>query len=233
MNKIISVVAMCAGSFLLGGSLGLALSSYSCKLCMTEGDLERIKDKIVEELTEDELIELAYNENIERDLKEDPQDRIHYNRETGEYEPFEADEEVISTVEDLVQSYISENDEKPHDATDDDGPFIVSVDSFQNEYETHSKNTLTYYEADNVLTDDRDEVITDPDEYVGPDALDSFGEGSDDENVVYVRNLKKEADYEVIRDERAYQEVILGYQDDEAYNKARKFFNLDKEESEE
>lgn len=184
---------------------------------------------------EDVLPGIEDRENIERDLepeddislgtKGDWKNRIRYNRETGEYESFEADKKEISTVEDLVQSYISEEDENPQD----DGPFIVSVDSFQNEYEHYSKNTLIYYEIDDILTDDRDEVITNSDEYIGPDALDSFGEGSDDENVVYVRNFKKEADYEIIREKGSYRETVLGFQENQDYKNARKYFNLDKE----
>ena len=98
-----------------------------------------------------------------------------------------------------------------------------------NEYQDFSKNTLTFYEEDGVLCDENDQVIHTPDEYIGSDALESFGEGSDDANVVYVRNLRKHSDYEVVRDPGSYEEKVLGFPDEEDYKKARKALNLDEE----
>ena len=52
------------------------------------------------------------------------------------------------------------------------------------------------------LTDDGDFPIDDPEEVVGPDALDSFGEWEDD--TVYVRNDTLKCYYEICRDNSEY-----------------------------
>ena len=46
--------------------------------------------------------------------------------------------------------------------------------------------TLHYYEGDGTLTYDNDDIVTDPDELVGTNALNTFGEYEDD--CVYVIN---------------------------------------------
>lgn len=61
---------------------------------------------------------------------------------------------------------------------------------------------FTYYTND-VLTDDGNFPIDDPEEVVGPDALDSFGEWEDD--TVYVRNDIRRCYYEICRDNSEYE----------------------------
>lgn len=58
--------------------------------------------------------------------------------------------------------------------------------------------TLSYYE-DDVVTDDKNVPIRKPEELVGEEALVSFGELSEDPNIVYVLNRKKNVIYEIVR----------------------------------
>ena len=55
--------------------------------------------------------------------------------------------------------------------------------------------------------DEDDTVITDPEELLGDDYEDHFGE-NDDPDTCYFRNHKLKAEYEVIKDERTFKEVI-------------------------
>ena len=80
-------------------------------------------------------------------------------------------------------------------------PYVIPPDSFGEDYETVS---LTYY-ADGVLEDDFEGVIRNPEELVGSEYPEHFGEYEDD--TVFVRNNEKQIDYEICRDHRPYSEV--------------------------
>ena len=73
---------------------------------------------------------------------------------------------------------------------------VVPPDEFGQE-DGYDLISITYY-ANGILTDDGDYPIDDPEEIVGPDALDSFGEWEDD--AVYVRNDERKCYYEILRD---------------------------------
>lgn len=83
-------------------------------------------------------------------------------------------------------------------------PYVIPPEQFgeEDEYDTIS---LTFY-ADQILTDDNDEIIEDVEETVGFESLSHFGEYEDDS--VFVRNDARKCDYEILLDERMYSEVI-------------------------
>lgn len=87
---------------------------------------------------------------------------------------------------------------------DSDTPLvqIISSDDFINS-EGLEVVTLRYYD-DEVVTDRHGNVVKDPEDILGDEALLSFGILSGDEDKVYVRNLEKKAVYEVIRTNREY-----------------------------
>lgn len=92
-----------------------------------------------------------------------------------------------------------------------DIPYVIHVDE-REEYDYQSQ-TLTYYEGDDVLCNERDEVV-DPDErdnVVGEGNLYRFGHGSEDPAIVYIRNDKLELIYEVIRSPNRYAEEVHGF----------------------
>lgn len=81
-------------------------------------------------------------------------------------------------------------------------PYVISPSEFgELDYEQES---LTYY-ADGVLTDQQGNVIEDPDELVGPNFEDHFGEYEDDS--VFVRNENEKIDYEILKDLRNFSDL--------------------------
>lgn len=82
-------------------------------------------------------------------------------------------------------------------------PYVIMPEEYGelDEYETVS---LVYY-ADGYLTDEQDIVIEDVDDVVGIDSLTHFGEYEDDS--VFVRNDSVMTDYEILLDERNYEDV--------------------------
>lgn len=69
--------------------------------------------------------------------------------------------------------------------------------------------TWTYYAKDGVVTDVHEDRIEDYAKFLGTDFIEMFGVGSDDENVVYIRNEVLMIDYEVVRSHGAYVEEVL------------------------
>jgi len=85
-------------------------------------------------------------------------------------------------------------------------PRIISLSEFANAEDVNIVK-LNYYD-DDVLTDERDNPIERPERLLGDDALVSFGQLSDDEDVVYVRNSAKKAVYEVVRTNKNYSAPV-------------------------
>lgn len=86
---------------------------------------------------------------------------------------------------------------------DENSPYIIAPEEFgECGYKTVE---LTYY-ADEVLTDELDEPITDVTGVLGLNPLHHFGEYEDDS--VFVRDDNTETDYQILRDPRDYSEVM-------------------------
>lgn len=86
-------------------------------------------------------------------------------------------------------------------------PYIISSEEFNDADLDFNQNTLTYYEVDRVLVDERDqplEVGT-----VGEHNL-QFGNASGDQNIVYIRNHHLEVDFEICRSYGSYAVEVLG-----------------------
>lgn len=91
----------------------------------------------------------------------------------------------------------------------EDEPYVVSLAEFSNDEEDFDKITIRYFEEDNTLVEElRSETL--PLDSVGETNLLRFGIGSEDEEIVYVRNEKLKIDFEVIRDEGSYTASVLG-----------------------
>ena len=94
-------------------------------------------------------------------------------------------------------------------------PYVIHHDEYTINEDNHEQVTLTYFAGDDVLSDERDQVLPDQDTVVGLENLQKFGHGSEDPNVVYVRNPRLEVDYEIVRSEGTYATEVHGFQDDE------------------
>lgn len=95
-----------------------------------------------------------------------------------------------------------ENDEIPK-------IFVIDSDTFEAGDTDQDTVSLTYFEEDDVLIDEQEEIIDVP-EALLEDGLENFGKGSGDPNIVFVRNFNVGIDYEVVRDPRSYAEVVGG-----------------------
>ena len=91
---------------------------------------------------------------------------------------------------------------------DSSRPYIISDEEFEDGDLSYNQNTLTYYQADGVLTDERDQPVNT--HFVVGDKNLQFGNASGDVNIVYVRNDKLSVDFEICQSFGSYAEEVLG-----------------------
>lgn len=129
---------------------------------------------------------------------------------------------VEATVKEEVEEYVSDGDEedmdeyydilesqgyvetaKPEETESRKEPYVISPDEFQ---EDIGYTAITfYYFADGVLTDENQEIVEDVENSIGYDSLNHFGDYEEDS--VHVRNERLRCEYEVLLDQRTYEEV--------------------------
>lgn len=160
-----------------------------------EAEKEHILQKVEEEAEEilDEAEALVAERKIENQ-------KVKYNQVVKEYmeEP-----EVESETKNVF-------DDPEPTITDPDHPYVISFEEFMADEPEYTKVNVTYFEEDDCLCDDREEILPDIEGTVGSDALTRFGFRSDSRDIVYVRNEKMGVDFEVARDPRSYQEIVMG-----------------------
>ena len=97
-------------------------------------------------------------------------------------------------------------------AKGNEAPYIISYEEWcdADEHEPCDKTSISWYEQDTTMADDREDPIDDWDTLIGRDNLQWFGWRSYDENVVYVMNNDISTAFEVTRVPGAYSIVVLG-----------------------
>lgn len=92
-----------------------------------------------------------------------------------------------------------------------DAPYIIHVDEFRENTPEHDQVTYTYYEMDDVFANVRDEPLEeDYDKTIGLENIQHWGHGSEDPNIVFVRNERLTLDFEIIRDRGSYHDQVSG-----------------------
>lgn len=91
-------------------------------------------------------------------------------------------------------------------------PYKILPDQFS-EFEDYSAIELTLY-SDGVITDDRDDIIDNPEELLGKGFRQLFDEGSDE---LFIRNDDRCTDYAIYKDVQTF----------EAYDETRPHFRME------
>lgn len=109
-----------------------------------------------------------------------------------------------------VEDHWDDHAERAHRSPD--SPYVIHVDE-KGEFDDYTDVTWTYYEADDVLCNEKDEIIdpTDRERLVGEQNLNKFGHGSKDAAIVYIRNDQLEMEIEIVRSPNSYAEEVHGF----------------------
>jgi hypothetical protein len=197
MNKNLLIKGMI---FLAGGAIG---SVVTWKLVKTKYE-QIIADKTEEnEFLRDRYSESKACKKVGEALTEGLKDGIE-----------NPDKLTVQEIRDKVQElgYINEQamkEKEKEEADDMGGPEVIAPEeTWEQDY---PMITLTYYEGDGVLADERDRIIGNIDEMVGEDFASHFGEYEDD--TVYIKNPNFKSYYEILRDYGSYSEVVGGDED--------------------
>lgn len=165
---------------------------------------QRVQEEV--ESVKEALSGLTNNveESAEETESEDEEDAEEYHQvnwdELEDLDEEETDEE-LEEYANLTNLYSSEKGGAEKVKTKK--PYVISPYDF-GEIDEYHKIDLTYY-ADGVLEDEDGEIVSDIDELIGVDSLNTFGEYEDD--AVFVRNERLMTDFEILKDYRTYKEA--------------------------
>lgn len=103
-----------------------------------------------------------------------------------------------------VSFEFAEEDHPRDDLPPEDKPFPISQKEYVEDLD-FAKETVVYYENDEILTDMFDRII-EINDTTGKDALTHFGD--EEEDVSYSRNEKLGIDYEIILEHKSFASVV-------------------------
>jgi hypothetical protein len=218
-----------------GGAIGFAIGCAGMYfVCNKQLKLKynKIADAEIQEMKahyrEKEMDLIEFQEKIARQPKPDIETIADHMKEVAKSELISEQEGYVEPEEE-VDGEVVDSRWDYRDTWDYDRevrnrsreiPFVLHKDEFDAE-EDATQVTVTYFEGDDVLVDEKDEVITKKDEVVGMDNLSQFGHGSGDPNVVYVRNAHLGVDYEILRHKGHYAKEVLGLEEESLEHSAR------------
>jgi hypothetical protein len=102
-----------------------------------------------------------------------------------------------------------------------DKGYVISLEDFSDTHDEYAKVQLSYYEDDEVVVDDKDSILSSPEDFLGFQALTMFGKDSEDPDIVFVRNDTISTDYEIVRLHTAYSSAVLGLKEEEPVKKQK------------
>lgn len=172
-----------------------------------------LKQKYEEKLSEQiQEIRRHYQEKQERSKSKEEKDEKFASR----FEEAEERGKDRIAYESIAKRYQG-SDKNPVDPAEQESPpedddeeeiFTVTEEEMET-YDNFEDISLTYYAEDDILCDDQEQVIEDPEAIIG-DALTKFGVKSGYPDTVYVINKRVRAIFEVLMVEGSYQEIVLG-----------------------
>lgn len=170
---------------------------------------------------------------LETEMDDDLSDDILIDTDLIEPDMLVVSDKPVTRAKGVIQKPLFENPsdfdyEEEIQSRDIDTPYVISHDEFYEGEKEYDQNSVTYFEGDGVLVDERDSPIDDTDMTVGDPNLQRFGHGSLDNNIVYVRNERLEIDFEVARSPGEYVKEVLGFiEHSQQSDKVRRFRSED------
>jgi hypothetical protein len=199
-NDVAFVIAASASSFIAGGMLSYIVT----KKQVAKKYEKHYNANLAEEIEKANHYNrwVATKIKVEKEMNENLLE--HYD-ENGIIMP-----ETLGPIDETPDE-LNWNEEEELASRNEEIPFVISTLEFENEFPEYDKITYTYYEEEDVLLNENEEVVQEIDLVVGITNLQRFGDGSKDLEIVYIRNHELEADYEIRRMGGSYVEEVLGY----------------------
>lgn len=197
-------ISASVATFVLGTGVGYIL-----------GKRQRAIETIYVNVTEEPKQLNFFSEMSEREVSTELQDRIvalnDYRTTTHEstlHIPMVTPEEeapgyvnVFATT-DSTWDYEAELSTRTPDL-----PYVLHKDEFFNDEMGFTQSTVTYYQGDDMVADESDTQIYAYQKVLGEL---KFGHGSEDQNVVYIRNERLRLEWEVLLSTDHFSVAVLG-----------------------
>lgn len=230
IRDILCVAAVGVGSAMVGLAVGWNIGvNHKCDICWAS----RLDS--TEECDEEDV--LVFSNQGDGDCKIDILTPAEYDVEYAKY--VSAVKEYNEGTETVTRPDVPQMDEYP---TGDDDICVISYNEWcEADEDEYKKDTIVYYEDDQIVCDMHDSTIKEYQELVGEEALELFGMMSHDPDVVYIRNKRMQVDFEFVREHSSYRQSVLGLteeademsdkavQDALAYFQAKSFDEIDPE----
>lgn len=184
-------------AFIAGAAIGYFAANYLLK--------DKYEKRFQQEVSS--TIE-AFKSNKNEEYKKD--DEVNFKDEKPKAV---SDDIVVADIKEYAKNignlnYSEVKDEKPSEEGEDNidhtKPYVITeeeVDAYMN----YSITQWNYY-ADGVLTDENNEVVEDVSTTIGKEAFEHLKKTS--ESAIYVRNDLLELDYEILKNEMTYAELL-------------------------
>lgn len=191
--KFINVLVFTAGAA-IGSAVTWKIMTDRCEKLVQE-EVERFKKDYAECMSNAQ----AKSESGDESEDEEDSHQIDWS-DLEDLDDEDDEDDGLNDYERVVNKYTNKEGGAENMAR---APYVISPYDF-GELDDYSQVELTYY-ADGILEDDEYHIVTDADELIGPNALNTFGEYEDDS--VFVRNERLRADFQILKDYRTYDEA--------------------------
>lgn len=91
-----------------------------------------------------------------------------------------------------------------------DNPYIIHQDEYARNETDYTQVTYIYYAEDDILADEDETILHNRENLIGVGVLSRFGHGTDDYNILYIRNPLLELEIEICRSPGSYESEVLG-----------------------
>lgn len=164
---------------------------------LIEEEIQSVRDVYKKKL--EEVKEEQVEENVEEVVEENEETTEEVVEEREEYRKI-INYNKYAKTEDVEEE---QKEDEYDDRNDYEDPYIIDPEDFgcNGEYATQ---TLTYF-ADGVMVDEVDEVVEQPEIFVGEHHIDIFKEF--EATAVYVRNEWNKTDYEILKDDWFWSDI--------------------------
>lgn len=193
MKKAFYAVAFLAGAVVGAVSGAFAMNKYIHK----HYDISEKTDDADDTDAEEPFESVEQNEDDglskeEKIIKRANNDILKHVKDPEERKKTEA---LLNEYVTLSSIYGGEEVVEMHDT-----PYRIMPDQFS-EFSDYSAVELTLY-SDGIVADDRDEIVPNAEELLGPNFRSMFKEGEDE---LYIRNDERCCDYAILKDLQTYE----------------------------
>lgn len=215
MRNWIMLAIGCVGFFVSGAGVGYLIAEKKDKVEYFENDSDIIENKpwyAVEE--DDEMINLSrsfINGSVARQIA-DYKDKIMNDVEDLSPEMFDVDEDDVNDIDGYTEYDVADNNGNKYRHLPNGTllkivpPYFITEEEYDETCMDFEKTSLTYWAKDDIVANEADEPIDEWRKVLRED----MPEGFETDEIVYIRNVGINTDFEITKRDDSFMEVVVG-----------------------